>query len=113
MRRLLLRALCLPCLLAPLSLPAQAPERSLDADTWSRPRTAEGLVQLAPLRETVAALQADSRRTLLIRSPEGEQGELWASELRDWMVALGIPSARIDIDTDPALMGQLDLVIRP
>ncbi|HSP00345.1 MAG TPA: hypothetical protein VLN90_02665, partial [Thioalkalivibrio sp.] len=85
----------------------------LDADTWSRPRSAEALVQLAPLRETVAALQADSRRTLLIRSPEGEQGELWASELRDWMVALGIPSARIDIETDPALMEQLDLVIRP
>jgi len=113
MRRLLLRALCLPCLLAPLSLPAQTPDRALNADTWSQPRSADALVQLAPLRDTVAALQADSRRTLLIRFPEGEEGELWASELRDWMVALGIPSARIDIVTDPALMEQLDLVIRP
>ncbi len=30
-----------------------------------------------------------------IRYPGGEPGILWASELRDWLISLGIPSDKI------------------
>lgn len=109
----LLRALCLSCLLMPLALSAQPPVPSLDADTWSRPRSAESLIALAPLRETVAALQASADRRLQIRHPQDEQGELWASELRDWLVALGIPSARIELRADPGVIERVDLLVQP
>jgi hypothetical protein len=37
----------------------------------------------------------------------GEDGSLWADELRDWLVALGVPSAAIElraVGTDPAVL---------
>ena len=85
----------------------------LEADTWSRPRSAETLIGMVPLREAVRSLQADESRRLAIRHPEGEQGELWAAELRDWLVALGIPSARLEVGADATVREQLELVIRP
>jgi hypothetical protein len=106
------RPFCLTLLILPPLLLAQ-PVYTVDAETWSRPRSAETLLQLPPLREAVAALQGHAGRRLSIHHPEGEQGELWASELRDWLVALGIPSARIDLQVDDAVMERLDLVVHP
>jgi hypothetical protein len=85
----------------------------VDSDTWTRPRSAEMLLGLAPLRDAVGSLQAAQSRRLEIRHPEGEQGELWAAELRDWLVALGIPSARLVLAADPAVTEQIELVVRP
>lgn len=105
-----------PCLLTLLILPTLVlaqPVYSVDAETWSRPRSAETLLELPSLREAVAALQGRGERRLTIHHPQGEQGEFWASELRDWLVALGIPSARIDLQVDDAVMERLDLVVHP
>ncbi|OOG25891.1 hypothetical protein B1C78_05855 [Thioalkalivibrio denitrificans] len=85
----------------------------LEADTWSRPRSAETLVGMPPLREAVRLLQGDEDRRLAIRHPDSEQGELWAAELRDWLAALGIPSARVNVAADAAVHDELELVIRP
>lgn len=107
-----LRPFWLTLLILPSLLLAQ-PVYTVDADTWMRPRSAETLLQLPSLREAVAALQGRAERRLAIHHPEGEQGELWASELRDWLVALGIPSARIDLQVDDAVVERLDLVVHP
>jgi hypothetical protein len=85
----------------------------VDAETWSTPRSAGYLIQLTPLREAVATLQGGEQRRLTIRHPESEQGEFWAAELRDWLVALGVPSLRIHVEGDASVHEQLDLVIRP
>lgn len=85
----------------------------VDAETWSTPRSAEYLIRLAPLREAVASLQGGEDRRLTIRHPSSEQGEFWAAELRDWLVALGVPSLRIHVEGDASVQEQIDLVIRP
>ena len=62
-----------------------APER------WDRPREAAYVASLAPVRAAVRAWEkAGPGATLVLRYPGGEAGLLWASELRDWLVALGV-----------------------
>jgi hypothetical protein len=85
-----LAAALLPCL---LSAPGYAGEDSwsLHADDWSRPRDGRSVVAMPPLPEVVAAWTRQPGQRLLVRYPGGEEGLLWAHELRSWLVALGIP----------------------
>jgi hypothetical protein len=68
----------------------------ISAEEWSRPRHGESLVKMLPLVKSVQAwmAQKDSKSKLIIRYPGGEEGVLWAQELRDWLISLGIPSDR-------------------
>jgi len=70
---------------------AAAAEWRIDPATWDRPRDAAYVASLAPVRAAVRAWEAAGpRASLLLRYPGGEAGLLWASELRDWLVALGV-----------------------
>lgn len=70
---------------------------ALDAETWAAPRSGQALVQMPPLRDAVEALLNTPGSRLLIRYPGGESGQLWVQELRAWLIALGVPSSRIDL----------------
>lgn len=80
----------------PLS-PGHAEPWSISADEWSRPRAGQSLVTMPALRHAVKGLNAEPMSILLIRYPGGDEGALWANELRDWLVSLGLPSSRIKI----------------
>lgn len=67
------------------------------AEQWSRPRSAAMVVALPGVRECVARWQQDPRQRLVIVHAAGEEGALWANELRDWLVALGVPGARLQL----------------
>ena len=69
----------------------------LSAEAWARPRSGAGLVAMAPLADVVRHLQENDGQRLFIGYPGGEEGSLWAHELRSWLVALGIPSRRIQL----------------
>lgn len=64
---------------------------SLSADTWARPRDGRAVSAMAPLPDAVARWSQHPDRRLVIHYPGGEDGQLWAYELRSWLVALGIP----------------------
>ncbi len=88
------------CVLVFTSYPhddSQAASWTISAEEWARPRSGLSLVQMEPLMATIQALNMEYSTQLLIRYPGGEEGALWASELRDWLVSLGIPSGRIEI----------------
>jgi len=70
---------------------AQERQWSLSADVWAQPRDGRAVAQMAPLPEVVAAWSRQPDQTLLVRYPGGEEGLLWAHELRSWLTALGIP----------------------
>ena len=72
---------------------AEATQWSLSADDWARPRDGQSVAQMPPLAEVVSAWSKQSGQRLLIRYPGGEDGLLWAYELRSWLVALGVPLA--------------------
>jgi len=77
----------------------------VSAAEWERPRSAAMVLELPAVRECVAAWRAQADHRLLLVHAPGEEGGLWAAELRDWLVALGVPLARIDlraVGADPA-----------
>lgn len=66
---------------------------TLEAAEWARPRDGKIVARMPPLAEVVSTWAAQPQQRLLIRYPGGEEGLLWAYELRAWLVALGIPLA--------------------
>ena len=86
-------AISLVCLLS-VSRPAGAETGlwSLSADTWAQPRDGRAVAQMPPLPKVIAAWARQRGQRLILRYPGGEEGLLWAHELRSWLVALGIPS---------------------
>lgn len=77
---------------------AQAgPEYVMSGEVWMRPKQGVDLLSDSKLRGIVAGLDADRGNRILIHYPGGEEGGLWAHELLSWLVALGVPSARIEL----------------
>lgn len=94
-------ALALGLLLLPVAALAETAWQ-LSAAEWSRPRSGAAVQQMAPVAEAVRAWQAaveegasDARLQLVHAG--GEAGSLWAAELQDWLVALAVPPAAIEI----------------
>ena len=76
----------------------------ISADQWSAPRSGLALIELAPIHAAVEDWLADPAARLVIQHAGSDTGNLWAGELQDWLVALGIPADRIDkrVDADQA-----------
>jgi len=65
---------------------------SLGADEWARPRTGAVIPAFGALRSAIDYWERGSDSVVLIRYPGEDSGEIWASELRDWFISLGVPS---------------------
>ena len=71
--------------------------QTLSTDLFLQPRSGRSLSQVPALRQVVRDWIEGRAQRLTIRYPGGEDGTLWASELRDWLVALGVASANIEL----------------
>ncbi|MFQ5642115.1 MAG: hypothetical protein ACE5FQ_00275 [Thiogranum sp.] len=80
----------LALLLMPLAIQAETRQWILNADDWARPRDGQSVARMAPLPELISGWSPGQGQRLLIRYPGGEEGLLWAYELRSWLVALGV-----------------------
>lgn len=102
------------CLLLGLlpGLAAAGPVLELDAAEWARPRTAESVLSMTPLREAVRTWEQMPSARLVIRHPRGEAGLFWADELRNWLVALGVPSRSIAVEAGGGLEDRVELSVR-
>ncbi len=107
------RILLLTALLSLVSAPlAGEISQTLGAELWAQPRDGDSVRRFAPLREVVSALQQDPEARLLIRYPGGDEGTLWAHELRGWLVSLGVASRRIDMIPGGVAAGSVLLTVR-
>src|SRR3569832_1300750 len=70
---------------------------TLSAEAWAAPRRAETILGMPPVAAAVRALLAAPQGQLVVTHPATEEGGLWGSELRDWLVSLGIDSHRIHL----------------
>jgi hypothetical protein len=70
---------------------AETLQWSLSADEWARPRDGQTVAGMPPLPQVMASWSESEGQRLIIRYPGGEEGLLWAHELRSWLVALGVP----------------------
>ena len=83
-----------------LALPAAAgadtDSFSISADQWALPRSGTALVHLQPFSDAVQDWTAHPGAHIVIVYSGSDQANLWASELSDWLVSLGVPSKQID-----------------
>lgn len=74
---------------------AAAVETELHAEQWELARNGERLLGIGGIAEVVSEWSSDKRQKIELQYPGGEEGELWVSQLTDWLVALGIPSTSL------------------
>lgn len=65
---------------------------SLSADIWARPRAGEVIPRMEAVRQAIAYWETGTDAAILLSYPGEDSGELWASELKDWLISLGVPS---------------------
>lgn len=70
-------------------------ETELHAEQWELSRNGERLLAIGGLADVVNGWSADHRQQIELQYPGGEEGELWVSQLMDWLVALGVPSKKL------------------
>ena len=110
----MIRGLPLLIMLICTAVSAAGSVQIITADEWARPRSGESLVQMPALKRTVRDYLSQNDRggqRILIRHPRGEEGVLWAEELRSWLVALGIPSADIAVSPESTRIGAIELAV--
>ena len=110
----------LPLLIMLISMAVSSAEsvQIISADDWARPRSGGSLVQMPALKRTVrdylnqkGSQNHKGGQRILIRHPRGEEGVLWAEELRGWLVALGIPSADIAVSPESTRIDAIELAV--
>jgi hypothetical protein len=106
----------LPLLIMLISMAVSSAEsvQIISADDWARPRSGGSLVQMPALKRTVRDYLSQNHKggqRILIRHPRGEEGVLWAEELRGWLVALGIPSADIAVSPESTRIDAIELAV--
>ena len=116
MLRRMIRVLALFIMLISASASASQSVEVITADEWARPRSGASLVQMPALKRTVRDYlqkQSDTRggQRILIRHPRGEEGVLWAEELRGWLVALGVPAVDIALTADATRIDAIELEV--
>ncbi len=72
-----------------------AESTTITAEQWARPRSGEMIVRTNALAKLVNIFNKDSNHYFTLHYHTGDEGMLWAEELKAWMIALGIPSAKI------------------
>ncbi len=84
---------------------------NLSADEWARPRSGETIPQFAAVRAAVSYWNRGSDAIVVIRHPGEDSGELWAAELRDWLITLGVPSDYIRLRAGTQAADEISLVV--
>jgi hypothetical protein len=94
--RTLLLVLCLSAPGVFAEAPSAPDAYSVTADQWAQQRSGGALLKLQPLHDAMQAWLAQRDAHIVIRHAASDAGNLWAGELSDWLVSLGIPSDHID-----------------
>jgi hypothetical protein len=74
---------------------AWAGSYTITADMWMQPRSGSVILQMPPVQAAVSDWMRHPGSHLVILHSGDDQGSLWASEVQDWLVSLGVPSTDI------------------
>jgi len=98
-------------LLLSVSAVAQAVSVELRAETWDMQRHGEALLQVPELSKIMQQWMLDPQQKIELRYPGGEEGEFWVEELKDWYIALGVPSDAIQLSPGSHAEDIINIVI--
>ncbi len=83
----------------------------LHANEWSIPKNATTILAMPAVRNIMGKLKKNISTSLEIRYPGGDEGTLWANELRSWLIALGLSSKRIELIPGSAVSTTIELEV--
>lgn len=84
---------------------------TLSADEWARPRSGDIIPEMAAVRSAVSYWGRGVDALMIIRHPGEDSGELWAAELRDWLISLGVPSDYIRLVPGTQAADEINIVV--
>ena len=84
---------------------------TLSADEWAQPRTGSVVTQFDSVRTAISYWEKGVDAAILIRYPGEDSGEIWATELRDWMISLGIPSDYMRLMPGSQAADEINLIV--
>jgi hypothetical protein len=84
---------------------------AITAEEWARPRRGETVVAMPAMQWAVRQLQHRPAARLVLFHAGGDDGNVWAEEIRAWLIALGIPGERIELRTGLARAGRVELIL--
>lgn len=96
MQRILTGLMFMLALMPVASIAADQDSFKLSADQWALSRSGDGLIRLASVRDAMADWLATPGAKIRIQYSGSDATSLWAGELQDWLVALGVPADRIE-----------------
>ena len=106
---LLYFALGIPNLFARQGIPEILLEQPILGEDWPDRRTTKTVLSILPIKKLLELFVEIPGHQGTIRYPGGSNGNAWALELREWLVALGIPSNYIVLE--PGSGGQDRLLL--
>jgi len=83
----------------------------LHANEWSVPKQTATLLAMPAIHKSMQKLQKNVNSLLKIKYPGGDEGTLWANELRSWLIALGLSSKRIELVPGSAISTTIELEV--
>jgi hypothetical protein len=84
---------------------------TLSADEWAQPRSGTVIIQFSAVRSAINYWDKGIDFAILIRYPGEDSGEIWATELRDWMISLGIPSDYLQLAPGSQAADEIKLIV--
>lgn len=108
-----LMALCLWVLSVPVS--AAGPTITISAEQWARVNSASDFMAIPGLKSLVdpeVEGKSAGRQVLEIHYAGGESGQLWAQQVRNRLVGLGLESSRIELMQGVSVADQLQISTR-
>lgn len=83
----------------------------VSADDWARPRSGDVIAEFYALRAAVSYWDRLDKALIVVRYPGEDSGELWAAELRDWLISLGVPSDSIRLVAGTQAADEIRLLV--
>lgn len=83
----------------------------LHANEWSVPKKATTILAMPAIQNSMKKLQRNVNSFLKLKYPGGDEGTLWANELRSWLIALGLSSNRIELVPGSAISTTIELEV--
>jgi hypothetical protein len=83
----------------------------LSANEWAIPKQADTILAMPAINKSMQIIQNTPSNRLRIRYPGGDEGTLWANELRSWLIALGLSSERIDVVPGSSTSSTIELEV--
>ena len=99
----------IPNLFAGHGIPKTLLEQPIFDENWPDRHTTKTVLSIPPIKKLLELFVETGHYQVTIRYPGGDKGNAWALELREWLVALGIPSNYIVLE--PGSGGQDRLLL--